>query len=442
MAAALVDRQEALAAYDRLWSDGSEPGLVFWGEPGCGVSTLVRHLWRAEQRNKAILYMDGFPLRREFVLQALAGQLISESAARPAPPGVTQEMRTGRRAQITASPIVAVSVGHAGQDLVAALSESLTGEAVAFFDGCDRLAADPEFLRWFAGFLLPQLAACVEGLRVVVGGDAGQIGDHGMERVWLRPWTHEQSASFLRDKGVLADSESAGLAAVANGHPFVLALIAHEFAATGDAPAIPHGDARGAWLFGRLLDPLDQDVRSLAELALSLRWFSLERLRAIGHDEITARSYQKLIALSWIQPTPAGLWRAHPALRFLYARWCIREEPGRWRKLHQTALDDDACSPADECYHRHFVTPDESARLWAAAWDSMPEHRSELDDLTRLPEIRLTWGKDFARAWQARAAAAAPRSLSSVIQQNTTQPGSKQNTKQPDVGREPRQEER
>jgi hypothetical protein len=366
--------------------------------------------------------MDGFPSQPELVLQALAGQLAPGSTERRALPEVTQEMNAGRRAEITASPIVAVSVGRIDQDLVAALSESLTGEAVAFFDGCDRLTADPEFLRWFAGFLLPQLAACVPGLRLVVGGDVGQIGLDGMKRLWLRPWTREESASFLNDQGVPAGSQAAEMADLPNGHPLVLALIAEEFTAAVDAPAELRGEARGGWLFGRLLDPLDRDVAGLAEVALSLRWLSLERLRAIGGSKITTRSYQKLIALSWIQPAHSGRWRAHPALRFLYARWYMREDPVRWRELHQAALDSGACDPVDECYHRHFVTPSKSADRWAATWDRMPEHRGELEELGRLPEIRLSWREDFARAWQVRSVITLTPGVGSVIPQKTNQP--------------------
>lgn len=408
----LVDRDEVLAAYDRLWEDDTGRFLLLCGPPGGGLTSVIRHLWRSEKRRRALVDLGGFPADQRLLARALLGQLLPDRKVTSAPAKNEQLQRARSFGQIISSPIVAVTVVAEPDDALDLLCESLAEEAVIFFDSCGQLEADPPFLRWFDGFLLPELLLRLPRLRVVVAGDPGLVHRDDGARVWLRSWTASESVEFLQSRGITDSWAAAELYAVFGGHPFMLDLAAKGLAghsAAGLDLASAAGDDAWAWLFDRLVDRLDDEFRSLAELTLCLRRFDFERLRRLRLPAPTERrQYRRLLTLPWIERDADGNWYAHPTLRFLYVAWSRREEPTRLRNFHERVLAADEGDPVNDLYHRHHIDPGGSARRWAAAHDHRPELRVELNRLARLPEVWAWTNDDFRRAYQVRSAGAGP----------------------------------
>jgi hypothetical protein len=96
----LVDRDEVLAAYDRLWEDDTGRFLLLCGPPGGGLTSVIRHLWRSEKRRRALVDLGGFPADQRLLARALLGQLLPDRKVTSAPAKNEQLQRARSFGQI------------------------------------------------------------------------------------------------------------------------------------------------------------------------------------------------------------------------------------------------------------------------------------------------------------------------------------------------------
>ncbi|MFF4097852.1 tetratricopeptide repeat protein [Streptomyces sp. NPDC001903] len=280
-----TDREEPLAAFDRLMSAGASPArtLVYWGVSGQGKSSLLRHIreGRAASRRCELIDLDQLlavdahsgELGRDLatVLVDSIARVIANWSARPflarrryarfrsrvraaasaAPTYVNTHVQATENSSVSGTSVHV----DARQARGAVDRDVLTDELCRLARGlrrrrCVLMLDTSERLRlltdatpgssehgdrqegvgqWFGGVLLPRLLEEARGLRVVLAGrePVEHLPAHIVaERVELTEWTLEHTSQYLDSCGLDARKLSRPVHTVCRGVPVWTALVA------------------------------------------------------------------------------------------------------------------------------------------------------------------------------------------------------------------------
>ncbi|MBN1220409.1 MAG: hypothetical protein JXM69_15890, partial [Anaerolineae bacterium] len=424
-----TDREAALAAFDAFWpGDGACWVLAFDGLSGNGKSTLIDYLIETRCKPRGIIWavLDfegsrGLTLRTDWsaLLDTLAGQwqvlahplyLQERDAARQRYETVRQtqtqttiqvEQQATRQGRISESPIninlggqseaVRQANEQARHDTAEALLRAVVAAAKArplllFLDTYELLAemADKEYEGWLWAWLA-RAAGQLPALRVFVASRRPLTGTGLSRRDYLQHglpvFDPPDSDCLLAKLGV---DDPAWRAAVyqrlAGGHPLLTEMAAdlwREAQASGQ-PLPVEAISRLAgqeeavrWLVGRILDRLDNPIKSAVRWAALLRRFDQELLAEVlpgDAGRLTDDDYQHLCDYSFVAPARLGSGRAcHNLLRRVQNAYLSANKPQAWRNFQARAAACFAAAPDGELealYHRLMAGDETAPRAW------------------------------------------------------------------------------
>ncbi len=443
-----TDREEALAAYDALWSTTNGPRILnIEGMSGNGKTTLLwfldYHHPRPADRLHLRLDMSLDNLRTgDYDLpDSLAEQLrahlpagalhaythtraqaLAEAARiREAAVQVSIHQEAAQGGSISGSPnSVNLEYSQRMADLRrttrAALLNALM-EAGArlkhtpialLIDTYElvRQGGDADLRAWIEEQILPGLLAALAGLRIVLAGreDLPFRADRN-RRNTLRLWNEQESAAFLAS----FDLDDAALAqAIFNhcqGHP-LLTDLAREIWQEGltqgqplSASELRSGIDQAAatqWLFERLLVRLPPSQREALRAAALLRELSLDALHALTPAApLPEDDYHRLLRFSFMQTPPGRAPRVHDLLRQTEEAWLRQHASARHQQLHSAALAYYAArgdsASLDVLYHDLALHPAAGFAAWEEATEQSVfafdrSRQQALLEMARLPE--------------------------------------------------------
>jgi tetratricopeptide (TPR) repeat protein len=386
-----VGRAAELAIFESLLTEDSAPVLAFWGPPGVGKSTLLRHLsnsahgWRSHvldlegiglgSHNSAIA-ADSllFGLARMLVLpesgtrtgrrrdvrdlhefERRAGEAAREFLGGTAKIKIVQSASFGgdiQQSQVHVHSPQAItesrlayrrSVVLALADLVRRrdMSRSLiffdTAELLRLFDapGSERAGVWPDtplgLAQWFLRELIPELLDAGPGLRIVLAGrEKFSINEPWIRQFEVAEWTDEETVHYLRGRGFGDQKFVETVHALCGGLPLWTAMLAEACS----RQALPDLSVSSDWL------------RTTAHGRPTEQWLPevfLSRLPAAERDVIVCAAVPKDLSLELIRrllevsgvDAPVGWWDS--LCRYSFVRLARDREPGGHRYIHRMA---------------------------------------------------------------------------------------------------------
>lgn len=386
-----VGRADELAVFDSLLADDSPPVLMFWGPPGVGKSTLLRHLSdSAHGCRPYVLDLERMGLgshdsavSADSLLFGLARMLVSpESGAGTRRRGELRSLREferraaraareflggtakikivqsasfggdmqqsqvhvhGPRSHTEARLAYRRSVVVALADLVRQrdMSRSLlfvdTSELLRLFDmaGSERVGVAPEtpigLTRWFLRELVPELLDAGPGLRIILAGrEKFSIDESWIRQVEVVEWADDETARYLRNRGFDDQKFAEAVHALCGGVPLWTAMLTE--ACMGRAA--PDLNVSPDWL------------RATAHGRPTEQWLAevfLARLPASERDVVVCAAVPKDLSLELTRrlleasgvDEPVGWWDS--LCRYSFVRFAQEREPGGHRYIHRMA---------------------------------------------------------------------------------------------------------
>jgi tetratricopeptide (TPR) repeat protein len=386
-----TNREAAIAAFDALWPGDGTWVLAFDGMSGNGKTTLIDFLietrCKPDGTSWAILDFEGsrgLTLRTDWraLLEALAGQwgLAEHPTYASGRESARAEYETIHRSlqmqigliaeqgQIEGSPITIDAsqsealrqADHRARDdtgaaLLAAAVVTHAGRRLALFlDTYETLsrAADKEYAGWLWAWL-SNAATRLPGLRVIVGGREKLTGlpRRVRRQESLHVFKQDDSDQLLSKLGVDDPAwRKAVFERLAGGHPLLTEMAADlwQEARQSDRPlpveAIPKlaGQEQAVeWLTGRILDRLEEPIKSAVRWAALLRRFDQEILAAMLLDDagrLDDDAFEQLRSYSFVSPARVGQGQAcHDLLRRVQNAYLSANKPRACREFHARA---------------------------------------------------------------------------------------------------------
>ncbi len=422
-----VGREEALAAYDDLWSLRTPQRILnVEGISGTGKTTLLWYIVNHHDQSgrlRVTLDLGDGQLRAldHALLDALVDQLAlpdhslsrmgyykvadrldrQAAAIRGSRADIRIEQLAQDRGSIGSSPIhVSIAMNQRLADHRRAARHRLTREllevceplrgreCVLLLDTYEAVggSADADFRAWLEEELLPGLLARWPGLRVVLAGREElpwRADQH--RRTALQGWTRSDSDAFLAQWGVTDDALRKAIFSHCRGHPLLTDMAREVWRAGIDSGVLLTAadllegvdrEAASEWLFKRLVERLPTPLGEGLRAAALLRRLSLEALNALLDEQrrLDAGAYQRLLRLSIIQRVPGKAAVVHDLLRQVEDARCRQEEPKRFRDCNERAasyyIEEPTGSTADVLYHMLAIDPVEGFRRWISVIDA------------------------------------------------------------------------
>ena len=418
-----TDREAAIAAFDALWPGDGAWVLAFTGMSGNGKTTLIDFL--IETRCKpagtpwAILDFEGsrgLTLRTDWraLLDTLASRwglaahptyITSREAARTEYEAILRSYQVqidqkAEQGQITGSPITidasqSEALRQADQRARHATGTVLLAAAVAtcadrplalFLDTYELLAraADKEYAGWLWAWL-GNAAVRLPGLRVIVGSREALTGlarrEHHQEPLYV--FSRDDSDRLLSRLWV--DDPGWRVAVferLAGGHPLLTEMAADLWRDAQESghplpveaiPELAGQEQAVKWLTGRILDRLEEPIKSAVRWAALLRRFDQETLAAVLPDEagrLSDDDLNRLRRYSFVSPARVGRgWACHDLLRRVQNAYLSVNKPRAWRAFHARAAAHFATEEAEEneveaIYHGLMAGDEAAPGVW------------------------------------------------------------------------------
>jgi AAA ATPase domain len=384
-----VGRAGELAVFETLLAENSPPVLVFWGPPGVGKSTLLRHLsnsahgWRSyffDLQRLGIASLDS-AVSADGLLFGLA-RMLASSATGKGRHGVREMREFERRATRSARQFLggtekikvtqsASFGGHVGESqvhvhgaprsltearlayrrsVVTALADLVrqqnlprsvlfidTAELLRLFDeaGSERASAWLEtplgLAQWFLREVVPELLDAGPGLRVVLAGrEKFSIEEPWIRQFELAEWTSEETARYLASWGLSDSIFAETVHALCAGVPLWTAMLAEACIQQGAPDLKVSADWLRATAHGR---PTEQ---WLPEVFLG-------RLPPSQRDIVICAAVPKVLSLELTRrllaatdvDAPIGWWDS--LCKHSFVRFAQDREPGGHRYIHRMA---------------------------------------------------------------------------------------------------------
>ncbi|MCK6628370.1 MAG: tetratricopeptide repeat protein [Anaerolineae bacterium] len=418
-----TDRSEALAAFDALWSNAGPWVLAFDGLSGNGKTTLLDFIIETRCKPRPILYaiLDfegsrGLTLRTNWnaLLETLASQWglaehqayrVGSQAARSRFEAIRRSLQVqidqkAEQGQITASPITIDATqnealrladeqarAETAAALLQAAAEVFSNRPLALFlDTYELLAgaADKAYGGWLWAWL-GQAAARLAGLRVIVGSREPLTGLGRRERrqETLPVFEAADSDRLLTSLGVTDPAwRAAVFERLAGGHP-LLTEMAADLWRTAQASGLPlpvaaipslAGQEQAVeWLTGRILDRLDEPLKTAVRWAALLRRFDQESLAAVLPGEtgrLNDEAFERLRRYSFVTPARLGQgWACHDLLRRVQNAYLAAKQPQARREFHLQAAVYfiGQTDEVEALYHRLLAGDETAPDAWTAA---------------------------------------------------------------------------
>jgi len=384
-----IGRAAEIAAFESLLRGDIGPVLAFWGQPGVGKSTLLRHLsssahgWRSyvldlERLDLAsqdgaiaadsllfgiarMLVLPGGDTRtdrrdiralREFerrtakaarellggtpkvkvVQSATFGGDIQQSQVHVHSPRSTTEARLAYRRSVVAALADLVRQRN--------MSRSLlffdTAELIRLFDaaGSGRAGAWPEtplgLAQWFLRELVPELLGAAPELRIVLAGREKFSIDESWIQIEVLEWADSETAHYLHSRGVSDQKFAETVHALCGGLPLWTAMLAESCLSQAGSDLQANPDWLRTAAYGR---PAEQ---WLPEVFLG-RLPAVERdvvVCAAVPQDLSLELTRRLLAVSEVD-VPVGWWDS--LCRYSFVRFSQDRGPGGHRYIHRMA---------------------------------------------------------------------------------------------------------
>ena len=422
------NRDEAIAAFDRLWDAPAPWILAFTGFSGQGKSTLLDWFEANRCQRQNIPYaLIGVGEFSGQIREAFHALLESHTAnlRLHLPPVTLQTYETERRRLLNQHNQRPVSLQQSqtmagseegAQTMSANLAEvyrQLDAETdklildawldcfkeldqaervVLLLDNYDSFqdGAAVEDLQHFWQ-RMSQAKAKVPGLRVLLACRESlrhenklRVFENGLVRDNLQPLSTKYSDALMQRMGVTDPAyRQAVFTRLAHGHPLLTRMAAEAWQkevrlnkggiAAADVPRLNSHEEAVRWVQGRILDRLDGPLQKAARWSALLRWFNMETLAAIFDKPLSQVDFRVLISYAFIirpRLTPFGLhgWACHDLVRRVQSSYLRQEQPAAFRAFHQKARDYflSQNEPMESLYHHFFTDPTAAFAEWQA----------------------------------------------------------------------------
>lgn len=442
------DREDAIAAFDRLWERERPWVLAFTGFSGYGKSTLLD--WLAAKRCEPQTmpygligvgeYAGGIRNAFHALFQSahLRRYLDRDEYRRYQQERKEALAERNRREVALSQSQVMVGSAEGEQQMSANLAEAyrameaqadeLIFEAwldcfetlaerervVLLLDNYDSFqdrAAVAELKRFWQ--VLEQAQGRVPGLRVVAVSREPirhryelRALERGLAVDDLQPLAAADSEALLLSLGVTdAAYRQAVFRDLAQGHPLLTQMAAEvwqEAAGAITAAAVPQQISRdGAveWVQGRILERLQGTLQEAVRWAALLRSFDAESLGRMLGETVKPAAFRKLTQrASIIRPRLApDAWACHDLVRRVQSSYLQRERPQQFQDFHQQAqtyyLEQE--NGLEALYHHFFLEPSDAFAAWREMESEAAFHFdhaawSTLIEIGLAPELRLS----------------------------------------------------
>ncbi len=406
------DREEAIAAFDRLW-DGNLPWvLAFSGISGQGKTSLMDYLaatrCQLQRMPFAFIGLAGYVEN----LPGLLDHLLDQQAIRSAIPARTfqgyrraytdclnelnqrklalqlrQEMLNATGSTQTMNVNLLETLEKMEREAlltllpewIKCLQEIKQAKIIIFADDYDFF--QDRTSRENLNFLWMSLAQAVDhqpNLRIILASREGirftndipplrrGLGEQPLSELNL-----QDSQALMKDLGVQdAGYCQAVYERLAHGHPLLTELAAQVWLKSEShfsflqVPLVASQPAAARWLLERILERISARQRQAIEQAGILRWFNRDVLNAIIDEALSADDFRELTRLAlFIRPANhKESWACHPVVRQVLLAYLSQEAPGAYLLAHQRSAAYFAGHQQElEALYHHLAADDSEA---------------------------------------------------------------------------------